>query len=469
MNSTGAKISRTRRCAVGEVLALAVFGFAALLPAPAPAAAPGSPLAATDTVPLALSLSTAIAFGPRAALGAATGTAGGRDPYAVAVGDFDGDGRPDLAVTNHAGSTVSILLNETEPRAGSASYRLAASQAVGALPYAVVAGDFNGDGKVDLATANSGDDSVSVLLNGTMPGDYGPSFAAVAVPTASFGTIAIVACDIDGDGRLDLATANYFSSSVSVLLNDTVTGASEARFSVAASLPIGDDSGPYALVAGDFNGDGKADLATANSYENTVSILLNGSKPGSDSGLRFAAASNVAVGQGPVALAIGDFNGDRRPDLASANNFDGTVSILINGTAPGAAATRFDLAANLTVGINSGLASVAVVDFNGDGKLDLVTANDGSDTLSVLSNSTAAGTGGTRFSVVATPNVSGNLYAVAVGDFNGDGRPDLAVTSGGRSDGSSISTLTNITPAAQQRPQLHRARWQYGLGTTLSP
>ena len=413
---------------------------------------------------LKLSLSTELALAPKARVGAALGAAGGRDPYAVAVGDFDGDGKPDLAVTNHAGSTVSILLNNTERDAAGASYRLAATQAVGSLPHALVAGDFNGDGKPDLATANIGDSSVSILLaDGAR--DREVHFSVLSLAIEGLGPIAIAAGDFNGDGKLDLATANYFGGTVSILLNDTVRGSMVARFSAATSLMAGMDSGPYALAVGDFNGDGKPDLATANSYDNSVAILINDTLRGSREP-RFIRAASPAVGQGPIAIAVGDFNGDRKPDLVTANHYDDSLSILLNETAPGAGEASFGVAANTIVGINSGLTAVAVVDFNGDGKPDLVTANDGSDSLSILGNDTTPGAAAARFSIVASPVVSGNLFALAIGDFNRDGKPDLAVTSGGSSDSRTVSTLTNDTPARLQRPPLHRGRWQYGLGAT---
>ena len=412
-----------------------------LLAAP-PAMAEATPVAQK---PLTLSLSTELALAPKARVGAALGAAGGRDPYAIAVGDFDGDGKPDLAVTNHAGSTVSILLNDSEAQAAEGRYRLVASFAVGSLPHAVVGGDFNGDGRPDLATANIGDSSVSILLaDSATSGEV--HFNVLNLPIEGLGPIAIAATDFNGDGKLDLATANYYGGTVSILLNDTVRGSMAARFSVVTSLMAGMDSGPYALAIGDFNGDGKPDLATANSYDNSVAILINDTLRGSREP-RFIRAASPAVGQGPIAIAVGDFNGDHQPDLVTANHYDDSLSILLNETAPGAAGASFGIAANTIVGLNSGLTAVAVVDFNGDGKPDLVTANDGSDSLSILGNDTAQGAAAVRFSVVASPVVSGNLYALAIGDFNRDGKPDLAVTSGGNSDGSTVSTLSNDTPA----------------------
>lgn len=402
---------------------------------------------------LTLTLSTELVLAAKARVAAAVGTAGGRDPYAVAVGDFDGDGKPDLAVVNH-GSGVSILVNETERAAAGIRYRFAASQEMGAEPNGIVAGDFNRDGRLDLATANVGDGSISILLaDGVSAGEL--HFSVLALPIDGVGPAAIAAGDFNGDGKLDLVTANYLGSTVSILLNETRRGMVSARFEPASRLSVAVGSGPYALVVGDFNGDGRPDLATANSYDNSVSVLINDT-PRGDRVPRFVLATSPAVGQGPVAIAAGDFNGDGKLDLVTANHFDDSLSILVNDSADGAEGASFRTATALAVGSNSGLAAVAVIDIDGDGKPDLVTANDGSDSLSIFGNGSPPGAAEVRFTVVASEAVIGNLYALAVGDFNRDGRPDLAVTSGGRADDNTVSTLVNDTPASLPQQQSGR-------------
>lgn len=402
---------------------------------------------------LTLTLSTELARAAKVRVAAAAGTAGGRDPYAIAVGDFDGDGKPDLAVVNH-GSGVSILVNETERAAAGIRYRFAMHQDIGAEPNGIVTGDFNRDGRLDLATANVGDGSLSILLaDGVSAGVL--HFSTLALPVDGVGPAAIAAGDFNGDGKLDLATANYLGSTVSILLNETRRGMVDARFDTASQPSVAVGSGPYALVVGDFNGDGRPDLATANSYDNSVSVLIN-TTPGGEHVPRFVLATSPAVGQGPIAIAAGDFNGDGKLDLVTANHFDDSLSILVNDSAEGAEGAHFRPATVLAVGSNSGLAAVAVIDLDGDGKPDLVAANDGSDSLSIFSNSSAPGAAGVRFDAAASEAVSGNLYALAAGDFNRDGKPDLVVTSGGRADDNTVSILANDTPARLPQPQSTR-------------
>jgi len=216
--------------------------------------------------------------------------------WPVAVGDFNGDGKLDLAVVDEGGCKVWILLGD-----GTGNFTLASTPSVGLEPTSVAVGDFNGDGKLDLAVANAGDNTVSVLL-----GDGTGNFTLASSPAVGSGPYSVAVGDFNGDGKLDLAVANWDSNTVSILLGDG-TG----NFSLASSPATG--SLPAYVAVGDFNGDGKLDLAVANYWGNTVSILLG------DGEGNFTLVSSPAVGDEPRSLAVGDFNGDGKLDLAVAN------------------------------------------------------------------------------------------------------------------------------------------------------
>jgi FG-GAP-like repeat/FG-GAP repeat/PASTA domain len=186
----------------------------------------------------------------------------GTFPRSVAIGDLNGDGRPELAIGNYGfdepGRTVSVFLNRGDGR-----FQAKLDYETGSRPGSVAIGDLNGDGKLDLATANGWDDSISVLINngdGSLLAkhDYGTG------PTPT--SVAIV--DLNGDGKRDLATANFDRNTVSVLANR-----GDGSFQAKLDYETGD--GPSSVAIGDLNSDGKPDLATANSDVDTVSVLLN--------------------------------------------------------------------------------------------------------------------------------------------------------------------------------------------------
>jgi hypothetical protein len=368
----------------------------------------------------------------------------GSTPESVAVGDFNGDGKLDLAVANaaeqsgFAGGTVSILLNSTAPGATSASFALVVSLSAGYQPTSVAVGDFNGDGKPDVAVADSGSGSVSILLNGTPAGESHVSFTLTAVPSVGDQPEAVAIGDFNGDGKPDLVLTNPGDggSTVSILLNTTVPGATSASFTLAASPGVGYE--PFAVAVGDFNGDGKPDLATANSGDGNVSVLIN-TTPAPTTAVSFAAAATSTVGSSPSSEVIGDFNGDGLPDFAFVNQGDNTVSVMFNSTVPGAATSSFTSAGVFDAGSNP--TTVLAADFNGDGKLDLAMVDNESNTVVILFNTTTPGAAIASFTpsavgvtglTVVTDEGTDTSYIQngAVGDFNGDGLPDIALDAG---------------------------------------
>jgi hypothetical protein len=327
----------------------------------------------------------------------------GDTPFQVAVGDFNGDGKLDLATANAAGNTVSVRLGD-----GMGGFSGTTEVSVGTQPRSLAVADFNRDGKLDLAVANSFSNTVSIRLGDGSGGFSGSTDISVGATPRS-----VVAADFNGDGKLDFATANL-SNTVSVRLGDGAGG-----FSGSTNVSVG--SAPNSLAVGDFNGDGKLDLATANVASGTVSVRLGDGTGG------FSGSTEVSVGSGPVFVAVADFNRDGKPDLATANNGDNTVSIRLGDGSGG-------FSGSTSASVGSGPVFVAVADFDGDGKPDLATANN-SNTVSVLLGDGAGGlSGSTEVSVGATPN------SVAAGDFNGDGKPDLLVAN---SVSSTVSVLRN--------------------------
>jgi hypothetical protein len=331
----------------------------------------------------------------------------GQTPTSVAVADFNGDGRPDLAAATRFSTTVSVLLNTTPAGATTPTYAVQQTFAVGNNSQAVAVGDVNGDGRPDLAVANANDKTVSVLLNTTAAGASTLSFAIQQTFLAGTGPVSVAVGDINGDGKPDLAVANSQDKTVSVLRNTTAAGATTPTYAAQQTFAAGND--PISVAVGDVNGDGRPDLAIANRGAKTVSVLLNTTPAGAAFPF-FAAQQTFAVGDQPYGVAVGDLNGDGRPDLAVANFNVTTVSVLLNATAAGAATPTF--AAQQTFAAGTSPISVVLADFNGDGRPDLAVANYGANTVSVRLNTTWASFAS------SVPVLVGQLGGQGVWEFN---------------------------------------------------
>jgi hypothetical protein len=309
---------------------------------------------------------------------------------------LNGDGKLDLAIANSNASTVTILIGE-----GNGTFQTHADKATGAAPYDVAIADLNGDGKPDLAVVNSASDSASILLN-----QGGGEFAAHVDYATSYSPEQVAIADFNRDGKPDLAVASAGSNAVSILL-----GNGNGTFQPQQEYPTANFD--VSIAVGDFTGDGNLDLVTANA--SSASILL-----GTGTGA-FQPHVDYAVGLAPNWAAIADFNGDGKPDLAFADfgygyASDAEVSILL-GNGDG----TFQPAVSYASG--AGPYAVATGDFNQDGKQDLAVANFEANTVSIL-----LGNGDGTFQPHVDYAVGISPFAIVVADFNGDGIPDLAVS-----------------------------------------
>jgi len=398
----------------------------------------------------------------------------GQGSLGFVVADLNGDGNPDTVTVTGAGVKVellaadgSILSSTVYPPGFSTSNGLAIN---------IIAEDFNGDGLLDLAVTNAGDPGSNsgnaVILLGKGDG----RFAAPAAINAGLNPLSLVAADFNGDGKLDLAVANqasagaqagYGPGAISVLL-----GNGDGTFTAPVTYATGENSSgfPDSIIGADFNGDGLTDMAVANRNDNSVSTLLN------SGGGKFGQAVVTSLPVGVEYLAFGDFNHDGKMDLLASSNYSSALAMLLgkgDGTfqAPAltagpnnpasigllpisdgttVAVTADSLTGNawFTVISPQGVVSgpplnfvggsptgVAMADLNGDGQPDAVITGASSDVVVMLSQA-----GGFASPVgYSLPN-SPSPQAVAVGDLNGDGKLDVVTAN---ADGSVSALLGN--------------------------
>jgi uncharacterized repeat protein (TIGR01451 family) len=343
--------------------------------------------------------------------GSATVTeAQGTTVTSVAAGDFNGDGKADLALTNGDNYYVTTMVGNGAGGFSSSTRGLTG----GVNPGYVITSDFDADGNVDLGTGNNG---LVGLRFGTGKGTFVKGHSYLG---AGSGTLPVfmVAGDFNGDGNLDIVAANSGYSRVSVGFGNGV-----GSFPTYTGIDVG--GLPSYLAAGDFNGDGRLDLVATISATQNVAILLNNGNT--------TLGSPVMLGTGgvsPQAVAVGDFNGDGNLDLAVVNSGDNNIAVLLGNGAGG-----FSSPVLFGTGGTSPQ-QVVVGDWNGDSRLDLAVTNSGSGNVGVL-----LGNGAGDFSSATTYSSGGTgPSAISVGDYNADGFPDLVI---GNATSATVAVLLN--------------------------
>jgi hypothetical protein len=356
-----------------------------------------------------------LAFAPIANI-----ASGGTRPGSVALADFNGDGKLDIAVSNFISNTISVFLNNGDGTFRDPIVSPIQITAVGLGSIAV--GDFNEDGKPDLVVGTIAGSQANIVLLGNGDG----TFRQLPPIPNSFGFIRARVADLNGDGHQDLVTGD--NGNISLFMGHGDGTFDPPGFLPTGSCPVGmpcANGGAYlGIVVADFNGDDKPDIVACDVVSNPVGRLLF--YAGNGSGV-FLPPNPVPLASAfPGSLASGDFNGDGQRDLLIG--FPGNAFIALgygNGTFQLGLSSLIPVYSPSSLVVSRALI-VQVADLNQDGKLDALVADYDGGTLALVLNS-ALGKLPPAVGIYQFTLKPG-LSDIAVGDLNGDGLPDIVVS-----------------------------------------
>lgn len=353
----------------------------------------------------------------------------GQGPQGVAIGDLNGDGRLDVAVACSGLGTLEVLLQDV---GGTLQGALSYNSGNGARAVAIA--DFNFDCLNDVVVVNSVDRTLSLFIQ-----DRNHDLSLVGTFPTGSNPVSVAAGDIDGDNRVEAVVANKDDSSITVYAQNSTTWLRRS-----AAYDVG--TGPNCVAVSDIDRDGSPDVVVAEQSNGTVGILMQAA----DGTLR--PPVSYATGGAPYCVAVGDLSYDGRPDLACALGANSSVALLFQDTDGTYLPPDRYPAGN-------GPECVVVSDLNLDGKRDFAAANKGDNNITVYRlRPTRPGT----LNQMVTHNVGGSPVGLATGDLNRDGLDDLAAAN-------TLSGGAGCSVLLQTRAGQMAAQAQYSVGNPSQP
>lgn len=345
-------------------------------------------------------------------------------PAAGAVGDFNGDGKLDLAVVNNTlnPGVVDIYLGNGNGTVSQSPVSVPIN-ASGSEPSSIIVGDFNKDGKLDIATTDTGNSSPNIVSVAFGNGDgtfQTPANYTLDSPNVNTGNvISIVSADFNGDGYADIVTLSN-RGLMEVLLNkgDGTFPATPTYYFIGEDY--NNSSFAHMLAVGDFNKDGHPDLVAVDNQQDSAAVILN-----NGDGTFGPPSYYVWADRSAASVAVVDTNGDGNPDFVISTQMDDSVTIFLgngDGTFRG---VRDYLPLTISQGISTNSPvpqTVAFGDFNADGKMDMAVVDPANNAVTIYLNN-----GDGTFKESANYSTGASGASVGVGDLNGDGKPDLVV------------------------------------------